>query len=201
MIVLIAPQKDIEDETQILNQLLESDLEGYHLSKPNKNYQEHVDFLKEINPDYHNRIVLHNFHELTNDFDLKGIHFEEQQRRKYIETPTRYFKDLKLFGKTISSSFSELNDLVDSDFEFDYHLLSPIFSSENQPNSEGSQIDVSDVDKLIIGMGGIDAHNIHKVFNLGYQGVAVLESVWNSNDPVGSFTDLKTIHDSIRIQP
>ncbi|MBA6154334.1 thiamine phosphate synthase [Gelidibacter maritimus] len=198
MIVLIAPKIDIENETQILNQLFSAGLECYHLAKPNKNSQEHVDFIKEIDLKFHNRIVLHHFHELTNMFDLKGIHFEEEQRRNYIETPTRYFKDLNLFGKTISSSFSELNDLVDSDFEYDYHVLSSIFVSGNQPNVEGIQVKVSDIDKNIIAKYECDLSTIQKVFDLGYKGVAVSEKIWHNNEPVASFTKLKAHHDAIR---
>lgn len=200
MIVLLAAKREIENETQVLNQLFSAGLECYHLRKPAKTRQEHVDFLKEIDPKYHNRIVLHHFHELTNDFDLKGIHFEEEQRRNYIETPSRYFKDLSLFGKTISSTFHELNDLVDSDFEFDYHFLWPPISLGNEPNSEGKRIDVNHIDKLIIGLIDMDANTIHDAFTLGYKGIAVLETVWQSKDPLTTFTDLKTVYDAISLK-
>ncbi|HUH29238.1 thiamine phosphate synthase [Gelidibacter sp.] len=201
MMVLLSPKFDIENEIQILNQLFIAGLECYHLRKPDRTRQEYVDLLKEIDPKYHNRIVIHQFHELTNDFNLKGIHFEEQQRRNYIETPTRYFKDLKLFGKTISSTFHELNDLVDSDFEFDYHFLWPLFSLGKQPNSEVNRIDVNHVDKGIIAVGDLDKKTFYDVFTLGYRGIAILETVWQSKDPLTSFTDLKTVYDTIIIKP
>ncbi|WP_163514410.1 thiamine phosphate synthase [Gelidibacter japonicus] len=197
MIVLIAPQKDIENETPILNQLFKAGLECYHLSKPHKNYQEHATFINEIDTTYHHRIVVHDFHELTNDFDLQGIHFEDEKRRRYIDVPTRYFKNFQLFGKTISSSFHELNELIDNDFEFDYHLLGPIFSSGHQPNSERSQIQVSDVDKLIYAVDGFDTSNLQKAFDLGFKGLTLRESVWNSTDPVRNFKDMKSIHDAL----
>lgn len=152
MIVLISPENDIENEILMLNQLFSAGLESYHIRKPHKNHQEYAHYLKEIDPIYHNNIVLHEFHELTNEFDLKGIHFEEQQRRDYIETPTRYFKDLSLFGKTISSSFHGLNDLVASDFEFDYHFLSAVAPSNSESNLNLNLLDVNGIDKLIINM-------------------------------------------------
>ena len=201
MIVLLASKHDIKNEIQLLNQLFSAGLECYHLRKPNKTREEHVDFLKKIDPIYHHRIVLHHFHELTNDYDLKGIHFEEEQRRNYIETPTRYFKDLSLFGKTISSIFYDLNDLENSDFEFDYHFLCATISPETKPNAEQNRLDVNHVDKFIIPVGEMDKSTLHNAFTLGYKGVAVLDAVWQSQDPVKSFTELKTDYDAIFIKP
>ena len=41
MIVLIAPEKDIESEIELLHQLFEAGLEWYHFRKPDKDYQQH----------------------------------------------------------------------------------------------------------------------------------------------------------------
>ena len=46
MIVLIAPEKDIPNEIEILNQLFEEGLQYYHFRKPEKNYDEHVCLFK-----------------------------------------------------------------------------------------------------------------------------------------------------------
>src|SRR5690606_19633234 len=124
-----APENDIPNEIDILNQLFQEGLEYFHLRKPHKDYQEHVDYLNKIDPSYHSRIVVHDYHKLINEFNLKGIHFQEQERIDHIDNPGRYFKGLNLFGKTISSSFHEPKDIEDCYFEFDYHLLSPVFSS------------------------------------------------------------------------
>ena len=81
MIVLIAPEQDIPNEIDILLQLFEAGLQYYHFRKPFKNLQEHIDYLNQIDSIYHNRIVVHYFHELINNFNLKGIHFQEQKRQ------------------------------------------------------------------------------------------------------------------------
>lgn len=82
MIILIAPEKDISDELKVLHQLFEEGLEWYHFRKPLKNYDEHVSYLNEIDEKYHNRIVVHNFHELINEFNLKGIHFSRTKKKR-----------------------------------------------------------------------------------------------------------------------
>ena len=191
MIVLISPEKDIKNEIVILNQLFDAGLEFYHLRKPLKNIKEYSDYLNKIEVKYHNRIVVHEFHELINDFNLKGIHFQEQKRRDHIDNPGQYFKNLNMFGKTISSSFHELEELENCEFEFDYHLLSPVFSSISKKGYEGKGFNVKNSDKLIIGMGGVDLSTISDIFKLGFKGIGVLGGVWNTQNPLQSFIELK----------
>ncbi|TGV01049.1 thiamine phosphate synthase [Flavivirga rizhaonensis] len=193
MIVLIAPETDLLDEILTLNQLFEAGLEYYHLRKPEKNYQEHCDYLNQINVKYHNRIVVHYFHELINTYNLKGIHFQEQKRRNHIEdNPGQYFKGLNMYGKTISSSFHEPEDIDNCEFEFDYHLLSPVFSSISKEDYEGRGFDVNHIDKRIIGMGGVTTDNLNEFNALGFKGVGVLGSIWNNNKPVEVFKKMKS---------
>ena len=192
MIILIAPENDIPNEIEILHQLFQNGLEYYHFRKPNKNYQDHCDYLNQIDKQYHSRIVVHYFHELTNEYNLKGIHFQEQKRRDCLETPSDYFVKLNnMYGKTISSSFHEPEELEACVFEFDYHLLSPVFSSISKQGYEGRGFDVNHIDKTIIGMGGVTTENILELTKLGFKGVGVLGGVWNSENPVDQFKTIK----------
>lgn len=191
MIVLIAPENDITNEIEILHQLFEEGLEYYHFRKPYKNVEQHRKYLNQIDSKYHNRVVVHLFHELVNEFNLKGIHFQEQKRLDHIDNPGRYFKNLEMYGKTISSSFHELTALEECDFAFDYHLLSPVFSSISKPGYQGRGFDVNHIDKTIIGMGGVTTKNIKTFDTLGYKGIGVLGGIWNSSEPVESFKKMK----------
>ncbi len=191
MLILIAPENDIPNEIEILHQLFQEGLQYYHLRKPTKNYQEHCDYLNQIDKQYHNRIVVHHFHELINEFNLKGIHFTEQKRIDHIDNPGQYFLNLEMYGKTISSSFHKSENLANCDFEFDYHFLSPVFSSISKEGYEGKGFDVNHVDKRIIALGGITTQNIPKTLNLGYNGIAVLGSVWKSNSPITAFKKIR----------
>lgn len=198
MIVLIAPENDVPNEIEILHQLFQQGLEYYHFRKPNKNYQEHCDYLNQIDKQYHNRIVVHYFHELTNEFDLKGIHFQEQKRRDCLDTPSDYFVKLNnMFGKTISSSFHEPEELEACSFEFDYHLLSPVFSSISKQGYKGRGFNVNAINKTIVGMGGVTTQNLATFTKLGFKGVGVLGGVWNSKNPV---EDFKLMNDYFNVQ-
>lgn len=196
MIVLIAPEQDLPNEINILNQLFENGLEYYHFRKPDKNYNDHVAYLNQIDQEYHNRIVVHYHHELINEFNLKGIHFQEQKRIDHIDNPGQYFKHLNMFGKTISSSFHDPKILEDCEFEFDYHLLSPVFTSISKAGYEGKCFDVNHIDKFIVGMGGINADTVAQTFKLGFKGIGVLGGVWNSKTPVENFIALQTVYNT-----
>ena len=191
MIVLIAPEKDIDNEITILNQLFEAGLEFFHLRKPNKNLENYTAYIKQIDEKYHNRIVIHFHHELINKYNLKGIHFQEKNRRDNLEVPSFYFAKLNMFGKTISSSFHELEDLTNCNFEFDYHLLSPVFSSISKKGYEGRAFDVNSIKKKVIGMGGVSVSNLESFTTLGFKGVGVLGGIWNSLTPVEDFIKMK----------
>lgn len=198
MIVVIAPENDVLNEIEILNRLFEAGLEYYHFRKPNKDYTEHCDYLNKIDQQYHNRIIVHYHHELINEFNLKGIHFQEQKRIDYIDNPGQYFKGLKMFGKTISSSFHEPEDIENCYFEFDYHLLSPVFSSISKKGYKGRGFDVNHIDKPIIGMGGVSADNLSAFDTLGFNGVGVLGGIWNSDTPIAVFRKMKQHYESFK---
>ncbi|WP_346883711.1 thiamine phosphate synthase [uncultured Algibacter sp.] len=191
MIIVITPENDIPREIETLNLLFEEGLEYYHLRKPNKDYKAHCDYINQIDEQYHNKIVVHYHHELINEFNLKGIHFQEQKRIDYIDNPGQYFKGLNMFGKTISSSFHEPKDLEACHFEFDYHLLSPVFSSISKKGYTGRGFDVNHIDKTIIGMGGVSEDNLSEFDALGFNGVGVLGGIWNSEMPLSVFKKMK----------
>lgn len=202
MIVLISPEHSLSNEMDVLHQLFKVGLTYYHLRKPNLDYQCHCYYLNQIDKKYHNRIVVHNFHELVNEFDLKGIHFQEAKRRSFFNTNTEIrtkeqfiaayanqlkIQNSKLKTRSISSSFHEPEELEQCSFEFDYHLLSPVFSSISKKGYEGRGFDVNHIDKTIIGMGGVTTDNLEKFDSLGFSGVGVLGGVWNSKTPVLDF--------------
>ncbi|TYB78014.1 thiamine phosphate synthase [Bizionia gelidisalsuginis] len=200
MIVLIAPEEDITNEIDTLHLLFKAGLEHYHLRKPSKNIDEHITFLNLIEPQYHNRIVIHFFHELVNTFNLKGIHFQEQKRIDVLENGKGYFNTLQMVGKTMSSSFHDPKDVEDCEFEFDYHLLSPVFSSISKKGYEGKGFNVTGIDKFIIGMGGINSETIEKTLQLGYKGVGVLGGVWNAEHPLEAFLGIKNTLEQLQKQ-
>lgn len=193
MIVLIAPEKDIENEIVILHQLFDAGLEYYHFRKPHKSFEEHVEYLNQIDSKYHNRIIVHYFHELLDKFNLKGVHLQEQPRIDLGKELKDYVDGYMSKGKTVSSSFHEPEVLDACEVKFDYHLLSPVFSSISKQGYEGRGFDVNHIDKFIVGMGGVNSETISKTLALGFKGIGVLGGVWNASNPVDSFKEIKRV--------
>ncbi len=200
MIVVIAPEQDVDNEIDILHRLFDDGLMAYHFRKPHKNYEEHKAYLNQIDDKYHHKIVVHYFHELVNDFDLKGIHLQEQFRidkGNDLESYIRSFrgkenkKDSITENISISSSFHEPEVLDNCKTKFDYHLLSPVFSSISKEGYNGRGFDVNHIKKNIVGMGGVNSETIPELFKLGYSGIGVLGGVWNTDAPVKSFKQIK----------
>jgi len=58
MIVVIAPEKDIPNEIEILHQLFQKGLAYYHLRKPFKSFEEHCAYLQVIASQNNNRFEI-----------------------------------------------------------------------------------------------------------------------------------------------
>ena len=189
MVVLIAPEIDITNEIEILTQLFQEGLQFYHLRKPNKDYKGYCHYLDQIDTKYHSRIVVHYFHELLGEYTLKGIHFQEAKRK---ETSLETLKSISPKKQiTLSSSFHTPKDIERCEFEFDYHLLSPVFTSISKRGYEGKGFDVNHINKRIVGMGGVTPENLAEFDKLGYTGVGVLGGIWNSKSPITNFKKMQ----------
>jgi len=191
-IVVLSSEEDIPHEIDVLHQLFEEGLVYYHLRKPHKNYEEHCDFLERIDAKYHQYIVPHFYHELLQTYDLKGIHFKEQKRKEALEknkSVDEYLHSIELKNKsiTLSSSFHEPECLKSCTIPFDYHFLSPIFSSISKVGYEGKHFEVGYIKKKTIGMGGVRSNNIADFIHLGFQGVGVLGGIWKNENPIQEF--------------
>ena len=199
MLIVLTSEQNITNEGQLINQLFEEGLPVLHLRKPSFNIDEYRSLLKEIDSKYYQQIVIHEYHELCKEFDLKGIHIQEQPRIDLGDSLQTYVDGFQKTGfyknYTVSSSFHEPEVLQACEINFDYYLLSPVFSSISKQGYEGRGFDVQHIKKTIVGMGGINASTIADAFQLGYKGVGVLGGVWNTKSPVESFKKLKQSYD------
>ena len=136
--------------------------------------------------------MAHNFHkELSQQFDIKGIHLEEAKWRAQGENLKNHTQQFKENGFTVSSSYHEPEDLIAQTVTFDYTILSPVFAAISKSDMQGRGFDVRGIDKLIVGMGGINTETTPQAVTLGFQGVGALGGIWNATDPVEAFIGMK----------
>lgn len=197
MIIVLTSERALPNEAEQINQLFKEGLEILHLRKPTFTIDGYRSLLDQIDTKYHNRIMTHQFPELTQEYDLRGIHLQEQARidlEDALEVTIQVYKNK---GFSVTSSFHSKEDIKACKAAFEYVLLSPVFGSISKAGYEGKGFDVTDMDHNIIGMGGINENTLQKTYDLGFKGVGILGGVWNSEDPIKSFIQIKDAHDAV----
>ncbi|TRX56051.1 thiamine phosphate synthase [Fulvivirga sp. M361] len=195
MLVVITSEKKIDKEAEYIHQLFEKGLPALHIRKPGWSMNEYDAFLKDIDDKYYTKIVVHNHHELATKFRLKGIHLREKDRLRLGEILGDHIKAYQDNDFSVSSSFHSTDEVKTTASAFDYAFLSPVFSSISKKEYPGRKFDVADLKATVIGLGGIDHHNIAMVEKLGYSGIAVLGALWQRKDPVTHFSQvMKSYH-------
>lgn len=194
MIIILTSEKPLENEAQMINQLFEAGLERLHLRKPSFTIDGYRALLDQIDPKFYDRIMLHQFHELTQEYALRGIHLQEQPRWDLgdaLDVTLRIYRDKNL---KVSSSFHSIEEIKECAGKFEYVLLSPVFSSISKVGYEGKGFDVNAIDEFIVGMGGINENTLQATFDLGFKGVGVLGGIWNTENALQSFLNIKEAH-------
>jgi len=186
LIVITHPDFIAEEATKI-NTLFDSGLEILHLRKPKASKEEYIALLDNICSYYHSKIKIHEYFELTNDYELLGVHLNA---RNPVYGGNKQVQ--------ISKSCHSLNELSAID-EYDYVFLSPIFDSISK---EGYASNFSDevlkeascqgiINKKVIALGGIDQTKLSLIKHYAFGGVAVLGSIWKGKNVVNRFVQLK----------
>ena len=194
-ILLLSPEQDIAYEAEILNRLFNLGLTSFHLRNPKWSLEQVEQILNNVPAEFHNRIVLHSHFELTDKFELKGIHLNEANKKlisQFVQYPI------------ISASFHSVDDIKENTFPYQYIFLGPIFNSISKAGYK-STFELSVVaDELalmkkknpslpkVIALGGINSDNISKVKSAGFSGAAILGAVWQSSDPLKALAEIRS---------
>lgn len=192
MIVVISSPTPVTKEASLINQLFDEGLPIFHLRKPESSSQELVLLLQEINPIHYSKIALHSHHYMAKSFGINRLHYTEASRKQITE--------IDLSEKTTESILStSIHSLVDYENlfqQFDYTFLSPVFNSISKPNYQAQLFDLNTINKKtetkLIALGGIDETNCSKAFDMGFDGIALLGSVWNSEDKLKTFKAIQS---------
>jgi len=187
MIIVLTSEQVLTQEADKINQLFNHGLEILHLRKPSFDIEDYRNLLRKIDKKYYRRIMLHQYHELCEEFTLRGVHLQEQPRIDLRSNLKPYVDKYNDASFKVSSSFHAKETIVDCAGLFEYVLLSPVFGSISKAGYEGKGFDVNDLDEVVIGMGGINADTLKKTFKLGFKGVGVLGGIWNAENYLESF--------------
>ncbi len=193
MLIVISPPEALANEASLINKLFESGMQLFHLRKPHATKEEVRLLLNEIQPEYRKGVVLNQFYELSEEFGINRFHFSTDKRNRSEHTAW------KKEGNVLSTSTHELKEYTSLESCFDYAFLSPVFDSISKSLYKKVQFEIKEKTNVkLIALGGITATNCNEVKQLGFDGIAVLGGIWQQQDPVESFKEIKrvwNIHD------
>lgn len=186
MIVISNPTA-ITNEIKMIHSLFECGLELFHVRKPEFSAAEIKTFVTAIGLEYRKKLVLHSHHHLAQNLGINRIHFTEKNRTK--TNPIRVPNPDRVIT-TVTHTIEDFNLLENY---FDYAFLSPVYSSISKQNYN-PKIDLLEAIKertnfntKLVALGGIEAQNIKKTLDAGFDDVALLGTIWNSKQPIKNF--------------
>jgi len=181
LIVISSPDR-FSNEVRLLNRLFAEGMPQFHLRKPGLTLGEVESLLTGIAPVHRSKIVVHDHFELAGKMGLGGIHFTNRTKTEIDKW--RYSPGSK------SISCHHLDELKNLPNGIDYAFLSPIFPSISKVGYSGD-FDLNEVAAFlrefktcqIIALGGIRKENIAVCRDTGFDGVAILGSIWDEKRP------------------
>lgn len=184
------------NEIDTIHSLFENGLELLHVRKPDFSEAEMKSFLSEIKSDWRKQLVLHSHHQLAVTFGINRIHFTEKTR---VETSEEILKNWEKTGFILSTSIHQMPDFEELSAVFDYAFLGPVFESISKLNYI-SNLDFKKELKqrknyktALVAVGGITSDSIKTALEYGFDDVALLGSIWNSNNPIENFKSCQQI--------
>ncbi|MCC8144582.1 MAG: thiamine phosphate synthase [Tannerellaceae bacterium] len=200
-LILIARENLFPEEITCICELFMNGLEILHLRKPSLTRQDTAELLAAIPGVYHPQIVLHDHYELTEQFDLKGVHINRRNVARMDKAE-----------KQTSRSCHSLKEVEEFKQFHEYLFLSPVFNSISkvgyQAGFNPAELEQAGkmgiIDSRVVALGGITPENAARVGAWGFGGIAVLGTIWGTaesgvvaQDVLQRFKRLKTICDAL----
>ncbi|MBD8489241.1 thiamine phosphate synthase [Echinicola sp. CAU 1574] len=183
--ILITDPGQVNEEVKSLIQFMDQGLTKLHIRKPEWPPEQIKKLIKDIPSQYHQQISLHGNVSLAEELGIGYCHFKSHQN--IVNTHLR-----------ISKSFHYLDDLLDpQNNKLDYGFFSPVYDSVSKQNYRPllSQEEITSWLKLnklsfsLIALGGILPSKVLEVKIMGFDGVAVLGSIWKHHSTKDRFNE------------
>ncbi|MGI6222507.1 MAG: thiamine phosphate synthase [Prevotella sp.] len=175
-IIVITRQDFFPDEAEAIKQLLQAGVYRVHLRKPESKEEDYAGLLRQLEPKYLSRIVLHDHFQLSEQFAVGGLHLN----RRHPQPPISW-------RGSLSRSCHSLAELQTDAERFSYSFLSPIFDSISKQGykSAFSSLDLKRasqqgiINERVGALGGVSVKNLPIVESYGFGYAALLGEVWS----------------------
>lgn len=192
LIIVITPEDEVRDEMRLVKKLFAAGLPRLHLRRHEWTVNELRDWLCEVPKKYRERIVVHGHPELVAEFGLAGVHVQAGKGR-----PARLPE-----GVALSRSCHDYGELCHGPKDCVYATLGPVFPSVSKrgyaprrtPEEYAAIVSYWKTENKghpVVALGGITPENAGEARKLGFDGIAVVGTVWESPNPVEAFKALR----------
>jgi thiamine-phosphate pyrophosphorylase len=192
--VVISTPDIFPEEHAVVEELFAAGLTRFHLRKSRFSWRELREWVEALPEDLLGKVVVHSQPGLVLDYSLGGLHLRAGQR-----PPADWPAEIP-----VSYACANFDDLVRSRKPA-YATIGPVFPTEgrrrdrdNEPQrtpEEYAEIVNSWKDKPnaapLLALGGLTVDNIHLARALGFDGFAVVGSVWDAESPADAFKQLR----------
>jgi thiamine-phosphate pyrophosphorylase len=199
LIIFSSSDRSVSEAKEV-TEMFDLGLKFFHLRKASFQQNELCAYLDVIPNKYHKRIVLHSNHHLKKAYKLGGLHLSRTHRKKKYKSGFKFlmFKMMNS-GLYLTRTYSKLSTLSDDKRAYKYVFLSPVYNSISKIGHSGNfgnrsiEKYVKIAKSPVVALGGIEISKFKECKELGFDGVALLGSIWNSEEetPLEAFKSAK----------
>lgn len=177
--IIVSNPTSIYHEADLINQLFDEGLAYFHLRKPDVSEVEIEMLLSQIDDRFHDKIALHQHHQLASKFGINRLHYTEYQRKQTLRSE---LMNKKVNGFLLSTSVHQMEDLKQIPL-FDRVFYGPVFNSISKKEylskiPEDFYLQKHGVSSEVIAIGGVADSNLSQVKAMNFDGFAVLGFIW-----------------------
>ena len=175
-LVIMTKSTFFVEEDKILATLFDEGMNDLHLFRPGSSPMYSERLLTLLPENYHKRITVHEHYYLKSEYNLAGIHIDDENK----DVPEGY-------KGNYSRSCTNLDLLKEMKRKSKYVFLKNIFDciefKEERSNFNMQQLEEAAkrglIDKHVYALGGMSIDNIHLAKELGFGGVVICGDLWN----------------------
>lgn len=176
-IIGITPEQTVFREQERITAWLRSgEMEFFHIRKPQLTETQLREYLSAFPTDVRERLTLHDFHHLTTETGIGGVHLNHRN-------PT---VSNGLEGKRISASCHSLAEFTEKQAHCSYCFLSPIFDSVSKQgytsafthDSLKKAFSEGVLNEKAVALGGVSHERLPELAGIGFNACASIGNIW-----------------------
>ncbi len=190
-LIVISPATEVPNEVETVNTLFEAGLNIFHLRKPGWTDDQFDSWISGISIENRSKITVHQRLDIAEKWNLGGVHLKSIQPEQVngIDRCSKSIHDLKVLTSEEVKGF-------------DYITFSPVFKSISKAdyypeiNMDSIKRCLEDKTVPVIALGGVENDNLTQLLSMGFDGAALLGSIWrlkNTVERVAYFKECKRI--------